>query len=328
MTNLSNNVVNFNEYLNHSQPTNDEITLLKQQLENLTSSLEYEKQLRKSIEEQNKLLETQLTTTQFSTPQKNKNTIKNTEKEYSEFTAAGKPKAQAAESIRSYDDFTAMQQYFLDKSNIRDWMLWTIGVSLGLRISDLLKIKYKHFLKSDNTFRQRMKVLEQKTSKVNDCLITEAVVYAITIYLNSIDWKFDRDDYLFKSKKTKTRLKEEYGWKIISDAGKALKLPIHIGSHTMRKSFANIAACVDTTSVDMNAITKVQGLLNHSDQRVTMKYLGSFHNMFDKARMAVSDFVMGKTNINELVVGSNDHLFQHILAKFDSLETKLLNNSS
>ena len=155
-------------------------------------------------------------------------------------------------------------------------------------------------------------------------MITESVIDAITKYFDSIEWKFDIEDYLFKSNKTKGKMYEEYGWKILSDAGKALSLPIVIGSHTMRKSFANIAACVDKSTIDMNAIAKIQGLLNHSDQRVTMKYLGTYQTMFDKARVAVSDFVLGKTKINELVAGNN-YTIDDIVSKIDALELKISN---
>lgn len=244
--------------------------------------------------------------------------------EYCEFKSDGKRKSRPAESVRSYADFFAVQQYFLRKSKIRDWMLWTVGVSLGLRISDLLSLKIKEILNDDLTFRKRIILIEQKTSKANNCLITESVIDAITKYFDSIEWKFDMEDYLFKSNKTKGKMYEEYGWKILSDAGKALSLPIVIGSHTMRKSFANIAACVDKSTIDMNAIAKIQGLLNHSDQRVTMKYLGTYQTMFDKARVAVSDFVLGKTTVNELVAGNN-YTIDDIVSKIDALESKISN---
>lgn len=100
--------------------------------------------------------------------------------------------------------------------------------------------------------------------------------------------------------------------------------PALLGSHTMRKSFANIAACVDKSSIDMNAITKIQGLLNHSDQRVTMRYLGTYQQMFDRARESVSDFVLGKTDIHEIVAGNN-YTIDDIVSKIDQLEKKLSN---
>lgn len=245
--------------------------------------------------------------------------------EYCEFKSDGKRKSRPAESVRSYDDFFAVQQHFLSKNKIRDWMLWTVGVSLGLRISDLLSLKIKEILNDDLTFRKRIILIEQKTSKANNCLITESVINAITRYFDSINWKFELEDYLFKSNKTKGKMYEEYGWKILSDAGKALNLPIVIGSHTMRKSFANIAACVDKSTIDMNAIAKIQGLLNHSDQRVTMRYLGTYQTMFDKARVAVSDFVLGKTKVNELVAGNN-FTIDDIVSKLDTLESKISSN--
>lgn len=242
---------------------------------------------------------------------------------YSDFKSDGKRKAHAAEAIRSYDDFVAIQNYYLESGRIRDWAMWTIGVSLGLRISDLLSLRFEHLIDVDKrTFKKRIQIFEQKTGKQNDCLITESVICAMTRYLDSIKWKFDLDGFLFPSRKTGGKMYEECGWRILSDAGKALGLPIVIGSHTMRKSFANIAACVDKSCIDMNAITKIQGLLNHSDQRVTMRYLSSYQQMFDRARMAVSDFVLGKTDINEIVAG-NQYTIDDVFERLNTMEKML-----
>jgi hypothetical protein len=41
------------------------------------------------------------------------------------------------------------------------------------------------------------------------------------------------------------------------------------------------------------------------DQRVTMRYLGVFQNMYDRARTAVSEFVLGRTEIHELIAGNS-----------------------
>ena len=255
-----------------------------------------------------------------------KKTHSDTPKEYSEFKSDGKRKAHAADPIRSYEDFVAIQNYFLERNRIRDWAMWTIGVSLGLRISDLLSLKVKSIIDNDGkTFRKRLVVIEQKTSKMNDCLITEAVIYAATKYFDSIGWKFELNDYLFKSEKTGGKMYEEYGWRILSNAGKALDLPIVIGSHTMRKSFANIAACVDKSTIDMNAITKIQGLLNHSDQRVTMRYLGTYQDMFDRARVAVSEFVLGRTDVHQLIAGNN-YTIDDIMSKLEAM-AEMSNNT-
>lgn len=310
-------------YMLQFKALQDELARKDRQIQRLSDQLEYERGLRERLEERfGKLPEE---------PPKTKRTRKKREvtpdtNAYSDFKSDGRRKAHAADSIRSYDDYHAIEQYYLERGQIRDWAMWTIGVSLGLRISDLLSLKFGHLIDTDKkTIKPRIQIYEQKTGKLNNCLVTESVKLALERYLESIKFTFDLDGYLFPSKKTKGKMYEECGWRILSSAGKALNLPLVIGSHTMRKSFANIAACVDKSCIDMNAITKVQGLLNHGDQRVTMTYLGTYQEMFDRARMAVSDFVLGKTGVNEIIAG-NQHTTDDVFERLDALEKILVEN--
>lgn len=310
-------------YIMQINALRDELLKKDRQIQKLSDQLEYERCLREDLERKFADLKEE--------PQKEKQTRKRREvtpdtNAYSDFKSDGKRKAHAADSIRSYDDYHAIEQYYLDRGQIRDWAMWTIGVSLGLRISDLLSLKFGHLIDTDKkTIKPRVQIYEQKTGKLNNCLITESVKLALERYLESIKFTFDLDGYLFPSKKTKGKMYEECGWRILSSAGKALKLPLVIGSHTMRKSFANIAACVDKSCIDMNAITKVQGLLNHGDQRVTMTYLGTYQEMFDRARVAVSDFVLGRTGVNEIIAG-NQHTTDDVFERLDALEKILVEN--
>lgn len=311
-------------YLMQIQALNRELKKRDAEIERLTIQLEYEQGIRERLEER---------FGKWKLPEAPQEPVKKRRKRrevtidtntYTDFKSDGKRKAHAADAIRSYDDFKAIRQYYLDAGRIRDWAMWTIGVSLGLRISDLLSLRFGNLIDSDKkTFKPRIQIYEQKTGKLNNILITESVIDAMTRYLDSIKWEFDLDGFLFPSRKTKGKMYEECGWRILSEAGKALNLPLVIGSHTMRKSFANIAACVDKSCIDMNAITKVQGLLNHSDQRVTMRYLGSYQTMFDKARIAVSDFVLGKTNVNEIIAG-NQYTIDDVFERVDAVGKLLI----
>ena len=304
-------------YLMQIQALNRELKKRDAEIERLTIQLEYEQGIRERLEERfGKLPEAPQEPVKKRRKRREVTIDTNT---YTDFKSDGKRKAHAADAIRSYDDFKAIQQYYLNAGRVRDWAMWTIGVSLGLRISDLLSLRFGNLIDSDKkTFKPRIQIYEQKTGKLNNILITESVIDAMTRYLDSIKWEFDLDGFLFPSRKTKGKMYEECGWRILSEAGKALNLPLVIGSHTMRKSFANIAACVDKSCIDMNAITKVQGLLNHSDQRVTMRYLGSYQTMFDKARIAVSDFVLGKTNVNEIIAG-NQYTVDDVFERLDAI---------
>ena len=301
----------------------DELNKRDRETQRLTDQLEYERSLRERLEAKYGKLPGEEVIPKKTRKRREVTPDNNT---YSDFKSDGKRKPHAADAIRSYDDFRAIQGYYLEKGQVRDWAMWTIGVSLGLRISDLLSLKFGHIIDKDKrTYRPRIQIYEQKTGKLNNCLITESVRLAMDRYLESIKYSFDLDGYLFPSKKTKGKMYEECGWRILSSAGKALKLPLVIGSHTMRKSFANIAACVDKSCVDMNAITKIQGLLNHGDQRVTMAYLGTYQDMYDRARVAVSDFILGKTNVNEIIAGSQ-YSTDDVVERLDALEKILVEN--
>lgn len=313
-------VVSPDVYIMQIKVLQNTIVQKDKQIQQLSDRLKYERELRESVEiKLGKLVQT-------PEPKKTrkKREVTPDTNAYSDFKSDGKRKPHAADAIRSYDDYHAIEQYYLDRGQIRDWAMWTIGVSLGLRVSDLLSLRFGHLIDKDKkTIKPRIQIYEQKTGKLNNCLVTESVRMALKRYITAIKGEFDLEGYLFPSKKTKGKMYEECGWRILSQAGKALGLPLVIGSHTMRKSFANIAACVDKSSVDMNAITKIQGLLNHSDQRVTMTYLGSYQEMFDRARVAVSDFVLGKTDVNEIIAG-NQYTTDDVYERIEALEQLLV----
>lgn len=47
-----------------------------------------------------------------------------------------------------------------------------------------------------------------------------------------------------------------------------------------------------------------------------MRYLGTYQDMFDRARVAVSDFVLGKTDVHQLVAGNN-YTIDDIMSKLE-----------
>jgi len=226
----------------------------------------------------------------------------------SEYTSRGVRKATAADTVRSYDDIKAIQNYYLDNDRIRDYMLFTVGVCTGLRISDLLRIKVGDVINSDGTFKEYIFMREKKTGKLSTnsddkCLITEAMQIAIKKYLDTRK-RYSLDEYLVYSKKAGNnnhKLSEVHGWRILNDAQTALNLPFHLSSHSMRKSFANIAACIGgETNINMSKLLSIQHMLKHSDYKTTMRYLKLTSVFTEEARKNVSDFVLGKTDKNVL----------------------------
>lgn len=216
--------------------------------------------------------------------------------------------ASKKESLTHLSEYEAICQYFLSKGKYRDYMMFTLGVATGLRSSDILSLRIYNVLDEKGQFRERITTIEQKTSKQQDCLITEVMRIAITRYLNSIDWQYNYDDYLIRSNKTKSKLDKNQAYRIITKAGQDVGIPRLLGTHVMRKTFSTIVFCMMSKddTIDANVLSTIQGLLNHSDVRCTMRYLNLEGMVFDRKREMVSDFLLGKTEIKDLTILSNE----------------------
>ena len=307
-----------------------DVQRLEHRIKTLQGTLKYERDRRQYTEDRLKEAEQQIS--ELTKTKRNRRTKAEMEqaraekKEYNPYTSKGIKKKTKVDSIRSYTDFKKIQDYFLENGMIRDYAIWTIGTCLGVRASDLLELRWKNIIDENKKFKERIFMYERKTSKLQDCLITEAIRNAAVMLLNSISWRYAPDDYVFATSAKNEPIKRNTVYKTLCRAAENAGVDIHIGTHTMRESFINIVLCVDKSTIDMNAITKAQGLLNHSDPRTTMRYLGTLHKMFDKARTAVSDFVLGKTNVDELVCGDGFNV-NDIMDKLSSIERSIAGNS-
>ena len=214
----------------------------------------------------------------------------------SKFTSTGKPKAQAAEPIRSLEDIKKIQDYFLKKEDYRDYCSFWVGISVGLRISDLLSLKFSDVMYDDYTFKPYIDIIEQKTDKessnvADDCLITKSVQDAIELYMCSLEHKPNMNDYLFPSQKG-GHLDTRSAHKILKKMSKDLKLPYNVGTHTLRKTFSYWT--LQLNQDDNNAIIMLQEMLKHSDLRSTLHYSGMTKDKTRQFRNKLSDFYENK----------------------------------
>lgn len=226
-------------------------------------------------------------------------------REYNEYKSDGVRKATPAQAIESYDDFKKISDWFWDHQEYRNWALWWCGIAFGLRFSDLAALKWKQIFDRNGNFRDRIKTIERKTGKLQSCIITEAVRYAIQRYVLATQNPCLPDDHIFppatKGKGDGTHpLTTSQGNKILKAAAHGCQVSFHMSTHTLRKSMTDIAGCLCETQIDTTKFTMLQGMLNHSNINTTMKYMGFMDKVYDIGREAVSDFLMGKTGINKL----------------------------
>jgi len=168
------------------------------------------------------------------------------------------------EPIRDKKKIEEMKTYLKSKS-LRDYTLFTLGINSGLRISDLLKLNVSDILDENGKVRDRIDVREKKTGKAKTFPFNTNAYNALAEYVASID---NTQITLFASQKGCSAITRQHAWVILNDAAKHVGIKDKIGTHTLRKSFgfALYEAGVD--------ITRIQGLLNHSSPKETLRYIG------------------------------------------------------
>lgn len=149
---------------------------------------------------------------------------------------------------------------FLKKQSKRDYLLFTLGINTGLRISDLLRLKV-----GDVYNKTEIVITEQKTGKKRVVTLNKVAIDAINDFLKDQD--INPSHYLFRSRKGKNKpISRIQAWEILSKAGELVG--VNIGTHTLRKTFGYHAY---KQGID---ITLLQQLFGHSSPAVTLRYIG------------------------------------------------------
>lgn len=147
----------------------------------------------------------------------------------------------------------------LMKISYRDYMMFTIGINTGLRISDLLQLKI-----DDVRDRTHITIVEKKTKKYKRFLINDMLRMEINKYIDGMRF----DQYLFESKKTKGKpIDRTQAYRILNQVANKLGLE-EVGTHTMRKTFGY------WHYQQYHDVAILQDIFNHSSPSITLRYIG------------------------------------------------------
>lgn len=75
-------------------------------------------------------------------------------------TSRGINKAEEVEPIKKIKDIAKIKQYLIGKVNKRDYMLFVVGINVGLREGDLLNLRVKDVLQ-DSKVVDRVTINEE-----------------------------------------------------------------------------------------------------------------------------------------------------------------------
>ena len=175
--------------------------------------------------------------------------------------------------IKDKKELEAMKKYFLGKNEIRNYALLCVGINTALRISDILKLRWKDVYDFDSrSFKKHLRLKEQKTGKRTEILLNRGIVGALKrllAHFNKNNMAVNADHYIFTGRKNSEKpLSRSQAYRIINGAAKALKIAGNIGCHSLRKTFGYFAARSSVSPI------MIMNIFNHSSFMITRRYLG------------------------------------------------------
>lgn len=160
-----------------------------------------------------------------------------------------------------------LMKKILKANNIRDYLLFVMGINVGLRISDLLNLKISDVY-SNGKVKNEVTIQEGKTDKTRTFTLNKSTSNAIKEYLSTLN-DYDLDWYLFKSRKGDNKpISRVQAWQVLNDSAKLAGIKEDIGTHTLRKTFGYWSY---KQGID---ITLLQKIFNHSSPAITLRYIG------------------------------------------------------
>ena len=185
---------------------------------------------------------------------------------------------KSVEPIRDTKTIKNMRA-ILKSQSIRNELLFILGINVGLRISDILKLKVKDITKLNTKApKDYVIITEIKTRKTKKFYIGDIVKKVIENYMKEND-NPGFDTYIFLSRKgINMPITRQQAYRIINNAAESLGIVerndqgnlIHgeIGTHTLRKTFG-YHSFQNGTSLEL-----LMDLFNHSSKTQTLRYIG------------------------------------------------------
>lgn len=177
------------------------------------------------------------------------------------------------EPIRNIEDIKNIDLLLKStKYGERDSLIFNIGIYIGLRVSDILKLKVSEMKDKD-----RITIREKKTNKLKTFPIRENIKNKIKEYINK--YNLSNEDYLFFTQKKycDKPMDRVNFYRKINSVAKKININCKIGTHSLRKTFGY------HFYQQTKDLTLLQQIFNHSSSAITLRYIGITQDNIDNA---------------------------------------------
>ena len=156
--------------------------------------------------------------------------------------------------------------YLRGKGDTRDTLLWALGITTGLRVSDLTGLKWSDFIGPDGEIANSITVQETKTKQTRTIDVLSIAREALEARRHEV--RPDAGDYLFPGRIAGPITREQVR-RLVKRWCAECNLSGAFGTHTMRKAFATVA--YQNSGGDPVATARVTG---HRNPAQLMRYIG------------------------------------------------------
>lgn len=178
----------------------------------------------------------------------------------------------AVQPIREKEKLEELKEE-LKKGGTRDFLLFYTGLNSGMRVSDVVKLNRDDVRNADNTMKQYITVIEQKTKKIKKFPLCNGLLFEIEKYTRNMK----QGEFLFKSRKGNNKpISTTQAYRIIKNASERVGLK-EVGTHTMRKTFGFFHY------KQFHDVALLQTIFNHSSPSITLKYIGINQEKIDQS---------------------------------------------
>ena len=182
-----------------------------------------------------------------------------------------------------WDDFKSLIGKLERDGEYKFCLLLTIGVFTGLRISDLLKLRFNQFENSEILTIQEQKTKKTRRIKINTDLkeIVERIKGRMAIS--------DANQYIFVNRYGTKPIDKSYVNVKLKELLKQYDIVLegNASSHLFRKTLGNRVLRLNNYSNE--SVILLMELFGHSSPSITKKYLGirekEIHNVYDSIRL-------------------------------------------
>ena len=170
------------------------------------------------------------------------------------------------EPIRNLEDLKLVKD-ILNKKSQRDYIIFSLGINSGLRISDILALDVK-----DVKNKTYIDIFEKKTQKQKIFPINENLKILLDKYIRNKS----ENTPLFLTKKS-NRMERVSFYRIINNVCRQAGIDYKVGTHTLRKTFGY------HHYKKFKDIAILQKIFNHSSPESTLRYIGITQDLINES---------------------------------------------